>query len=63
MRIGRMMERFIRELSEVLEFVSLVSNVLLFLQKISENRRVLVSFRGLHLLDLKIKNFVGLSFR
>ena len=46
---------------EMLEFVT-VFFLMLWLFAIAEIRRFLVLFRDLHLLELKIKNFSGLSF-
>lgn len=61
LRIGRMLERLVREL-KVLKFVTIFSPMS-WLFVITETRRILVSFRNLHFLELKIKNFGGLSLK
>lgn len=63
--IWRTLERLVRGLKvpEALKYVTVSFPMSWLFAVITETRRILVLFRGLHLLELKIKNFSGLSFR
>ena len=64
MGIWRTLERLVRELKalKVLTFVT-ISFPMFQLFAIITETRILISFRVLHILQLKIKTFSGLSFR
>ena len=63
--IWRTLEKPIRGLKvhEMLKVVTISFPMSWLFAVITETRRFLVSLRGLHLLELKIKNFNSLSFR
>ena len=63
--IWRTLERLVRGLKacEVLKFAIICFLMFWGFAIITETKRVLYSFRGLHFLELMIKNFSSLSFR
>ena len=63
--VRRALKRLVRGLKapKMLKFVTICFPMSWPFAIIAETRRVLVSFRSLHLLELKIKNFGGLPFR
>ena len=65
MRIGRTLERLIggQKLPKVLKFVIISFPIFWLFAIIAETRRILVSFRKLYFLELKIKNVGGLPLR
>ena len=65
LRIWRTVERLVRGLKalEALKLVTISFPMPWPLAIIIETRRILDSFRGLYLLESKIKNFDSLSFR
>lgn len=65
LRIERVLERLVRELKvpDVCEFLAICFPLSWFFTIIAETRRVLVLLRGLHLLELKIKDFCDVPFR
>ena len=62
LRIGRTLERLVRELktSEELKFVTISFLMSWIFAIVAKTRRVLISLRDLNLLKLKIKVFGGL---
>ena len=64
MRIGGNLEREAGRLKAptALKFITISFPISWLFSIIAETRTVLVLFRGLHLLELKIKNFDGFPF-
>lgn len=65
LRMGRTLKKLVRglKLPKVLKLAKIYFPMSWLFAIIAETRRVLVSFRSLHLLELKTKNFGSLPLR